>query len=194
MAPNTDKAMDKAVDLVRELMGVCLPSCRISCYSVPWLVPCSAVRVVRLHSSGGQPEYAWVLLGKKPAANPQPAVVTAAPAAAVPQLTLTSPSSPTAGTQAEAAEAAPTAERARKGKERVPPPAAASSSSAAGPSSSAASSGAASSHAAGKKRAREPAVTEAAPSMAPAFDLTSFNAAQLAELQVRIAQQLQGAS
>ena len=105
------------------------------------------------------------------------------------QLTFTSPGLPAAGTQVEAV---PTAARTGKGKEKVPPPAAASSSSAAGPSRVPASAGGGSS-AAGRKRAREPAATETAPVAAQGIDLASFSAAQLAELQVRIAQQLQGA-
>ena len=125
----------------------------------------------------GQQERSWVLLGEKPPAAP--------PAAAPLALTLTTPA-PQATTPGPSTEAAATAGRRDKGKNKALPMAVAARSSRDAPGESAGSS-----HDHAKKRAREPATVEAAPAALPAIDIGSLSAAQLAELQVRIAQQLQ---
>ena len=130
----------------------------------------------------GQEEHSWVLLGSAPAAPP---LATPAPRAA------------TVGASSQGtvpAPAAATSGRPGKGKDKATLPfaAAPSSSSAAGGSGDAPSARAGSSRAHAKQpaTAREPAAAEAA----PAIDIGSLSAAQLEELQVRIAQQLQAVS
>ena len=144
----------------------------------------------------GEPELAWVLLGKKPPAAP---AASAAPSAAR-QLALPAPTP-----QAETVEppAPATAGRTKNGKAKAPPSAqgAPSSSSEAGPSSAAYppsavyADGEQPPAARGRKRSREAAaVPPPEPPRAVSMpDISSYSAAQLAELQVRIAQQLGGA-
>jgi len=146
-------------------------------------------------SVGGEPDFAWVLLGRKP-----PEAPPAAPAAPPAPLALCAPGTP-AEAEAAVPAAAATASRPRKGKgkETALPMAVEKDGSAAGSSSGAGPSGvypsavypsATAGESSGPPKKRQRRADEAEPPSAVPLDISSFSAVQLAELQVRIAQQL----